>query len=50
MITDSKNISNATAKKDNDEIDLMALLFAILRGWKTIVFFAGVGLLVGIFV
>ena len=48
MITDSKNISNATAKKDNDEIDLMALLFAILRGWKTIVFFAGVGLLVGI--
>src|SRR5690606_4370661 len=30
------------------EIDLMALLFAILRGWKVIVFFAVLGLVIGI--
>ena len=48
MNTDSKNLSNSASKEDNDEIDLMALLFAILRGWKIIVFFAVVGLLLGI--
>ena len=48
MNTDSKNLSNSASKEDNDEIDLMALLFAILRGWKTIVFFAVLGLLIGI--
>ncbi|WP_372843773.1 polysaccharide biosynthesis tyrosine autokinase [Psychrobacter sp.] len=48
MNTDSKNVSNSAAKEDNDEIDLMALLFAILRGWKTIIFFAVLGLIVGI--
>ncbi|WAI88451.1 Tyrosine-protein kinase ptk [Psychrobacter sp. SC65A.3] len=48
MNTDSKNVSNSASKEDNDEIDLMALLFAILRGWKTIVFFAVLGLIVGI--
>lgn len=48
MNTDSKNVSNSAAKEDNDEIDLMALLFAILRGWKTIMFFAVLGLIVGI--
>ncbi|MGP4906591.1 polysaccharide biosynthesis tyrosine autokinase [Psychrobacter faecalis] len=48
MNTDSKNLSNSTSKEDNDEIDLMALLFAILRGWKIIVFFAVLGLLIGI--
>lgn len=48
MNTDSKNLSNAASKEDNDEIDLMALLFAILRGWKTIVFFAVLGLIVGV--
>lgn len=48
MNTDSKNLSNSASKEDNDEIDLMALLFAILRGWKTIVFFAVLGLIVGI--
>lgn len=48
MNTDSKNASSAVSKDDNDEIDLMALLFAILRGWKIIVFFALVGLIVGV--
>lgn len=48
MNTDSKNVSSSASKDDNDEIDLMALLFAILRGWKTIVFFAVLGLIIGI--
>ncbi|MCD1279105.1 lipopolysaccharide biosynthesis protein [Psychrobacter sp. CCUG 69069] len=48
MNTDSKNLSNSASKEDNDEIDLMALLFAILRGWKIIVFFAVLGLVVGV--
>ena len=48
MNTDSKNLSNAASKEDNDEIDLIALLFAILRGWKVIVFFAVLGLVIGI--
>jgi len=48
MNIDSKNLSNPASKEDNDEIDLMALLFAILRGWKIIVFFAVLGLLLGI--
>ena len=48
MNTDSKNLSNSASKEDNDEIDLMALLFAILRGWKTIVLFAVLGLIIGV--
>lgn len=48
MNTDSKNLSNAASKDDNDEIDLMALLFAILRGWKIVLFFALLGLLLGV--
>ncbi len=48
MSTDSKNVSNPVSKEDNDDIDLMALLFAILRGWKAILLFALLGLVVGI--
>ncbi len=48
MNTDSKNLSSSASKEDNDEIDLMALLFAILRGWKIIVFFAVLGLVLGV--
>lgn len=48
MNTDSKNLSSAASKEDNDEIDLMALLFAILRGWKVILFFTVLGLVIGI--
>lgn len=48
MNTDSKNVSNSDSKEDNDEIDLMAILFAILRGWKIILLFAVLGLVIGI--
>lgn len=48
MSTDSKNLSNPVSKENNDDIDLMALLFAILRGWKIIVFFAVLGLIIGV--
>lgn len=48
MSTDSKNLSNPVSKENNDDIDLMALLFAILRGWKTVLFFALIGLLIGV--
>lgn len=48
MNTDSKSLSKPIEQKDEDEIDLLALLFALLRGWKTILFFALVGLLIGV--
>lgn len=48
MSTDSKNLSKPVSKEDSDDIDLMALLFAILRGWKIIVFFAVLGLIIGV--
>lgn len=48
MNTDSQNTAKNAVEKDDDEIDLMALLFAILRGWKVIVFFAVLGLVIGI--
>jgi len=52
MNTDSQKISKPsndnTSHSDNDEIDLMALLLALLRGWKTILFFILLGLIIGI--
>ncbi|SLJ83927.1 GNVR domain-containing protein [Psychrobacter sp. DAB_AL43B] len=52
MNTDSQNMSkpiNDNANNsDNDEIDLMALLLALLRGWKTILLFILLGLVVGV--
>ncbi|MGO2623082.1 MAG: Wzz/FepE/Etk N-terminal domain-containing protein, partial [Psychrobacter sp.] len=48
MNTDSQNTAKNAVEKDDDEIDLMALLFAILRGWKIIVFFAVLGLIIGV--
>ena len=50
MNTDSQNLSkpiNAN-NSDNDEIDLMALLLALLRGWKVILLFILLGLVIGI--
>ena len=50
MNTDSQNLSkpiNAN-NSDNDEIDLMALLLALLRGWKVILLFIFLGLVIGI--
>ena len=52
MNTDSQNLSKPSNdnanNSDNDEIDLMALLLALLRGWKTILFFMLLGLVVGV--
>jgi tyrosine-protein kinase Etk/Wzc len=47
MNTDSQNTARSTAEKDDDEIDLMALLLVLLRGWKVVVFFAVLGLVIG---
>lgn len=47
MNTDSKNIGKNTTEK-NDEVDLMALLLLLLRGWKFVLFFAVLGLIIGI--
>ena len=48
MSTDSKNLSKPMSQEDNDDIDLMALLLVLLKGWKVVVFFAVLGLLIGI--
>ncbi|TSB23286.1 AAA family ATPase [Psychrobacter sp. YGAH215] len=52
MNTDSQKMSKPSndnaSNSDNDEIDLMALLLALLRGWKTILFFILLGLVIGI--
>ncbi|HCN16707.1 MULTISPECIES: polysaccharide biosynthesis tyrosine autokinase [Psychrobacter] len=48
MTIDSQNSAKTAVEKEDDEIDLVALLLALLRGWKTILFFAILGLLIGI--
>ena len=48
MNTDSKNLPKPIDQKEDDEIDLLALLFALLRGWKTILLFALLGLALGV--
>ena len=48
MNTDSKKLSNLAIKEDNDEINLLALMLVLLRGWKIILFFALLGLVIGI--
>jgi tyrosine-protein kinase Etk/Wzc len=45
--TDSKNLSMPTGKKDTDDIDLMALVLVLLRGWKIIALMVLLGLLIG---
>lgn len=47
MNTDANNLSKPAAENNND-IDLLALLSVFLRGWKVIVFFAVLGLLIGV--
>lgn len=44
---DSKDLSMPTGEKDNDNIDLMALVLVLLRGWKIIVIMAAIGFLIG---
>lgn len=48
MNTDSKNLSKTINEKDNDNIDLFALLLSLLRGWKILLGFAVLGLAIGI--
>jgi len=47
MNTDTKNAGQSNVE-DKDDIDVLALLFVVLRGWKTILFFALVALLIGV--
>lgn len=48
MNTDSNNLSKPVSKADSDEIDLLALALIFLRGWKILVLFALLGLVIGI--
>nr|WP_317200249.1 polysaccharide biosynthesis tyrosine autokinase [uncultured Psychrobacter sp.] len=47
MTSDSKNLSRP-ATDDTSDVNILVLLFSILRGWKTILFFALLGLLIGV--
>lgn len=47
MSTDSNKLSKTITENDNDSIDLLALLLVLLRGWKIIIFFALLGLAIG---
>ncbi len=47
MNTDTKNAGQSNVE-DKDDIDVLALLFVVLRGWKTILFFALIALLIGV--
>ena len=44
---DSKDLSTSTGEKNNDDIDLMALVLVLLRGWRIIALMAILGLLLG---
>lgn len=48
MSTDTSNPSQSKKQTTEEEIDLLALFFSLLRGWKTILFFALLGLIVGL--
>lgn len=50
MTTDSKKINNSSSSNvgDNDDIDLLALFWVILRGWKIILLLAVLGLIIGV--
>lgn len=48
MNTESNKFSKPIAENDNDEIDLLALLLSLLRSWKVVVFFALLGLVIGV--
>ena len=45
---DSKDLSTSTGEKNNEDIDLMALVLVLLRGWKIIALMAILGLLLGL--
>ncbi|WP_352339339.1 GNVR domain-containing protein, partial [Psychrobacter sp. 16-MNA-CIBAN-0192] len=48
MSTDTTNTYQSKQQASDDDIDLLALFFNILRGWKTILFLAFLGLMVGV--
>jgi tyrosine-protein kinase Etk/Wzc len=49
MVTNKDNTTlSKPSAENNDDIDFLAVLFGILRGWKTILFFALLGLLIGV--
>ena len=48
MSTDITNTYQSKQQASDDDIDLLALFFNILRGWKTILFLALLGLIVGV--
>ena len=48
MMKESQKSSQSVSDRDNDEIDLLALLWVLLRGWKMIIIFALLGLAIGV--
>lgn len=48
MNTDSQKLAKPASNPDDNEIDLLSLFWMLLRGWKVIVIFALVGLLIGV--
>jgi tyrosine-protein kinase Etk/Wzc len=48
MNTDSNNLSKPASENQGDDIDVLAMMLSVLRGWKTILFFTAIGLLVGL--
>ena len=48
MMKESQKSSQPVSDRDNDEIDLLALLWVLLRGWKMIIIFALLGLALGV--
>jgi len=48
MNTDSNNLSKSTTEKSSNDVDLLALVFVLLRGWKIVLFFALLGLIIGV--
>lgn len=45
---DTNKLSRPAAEKDGNDTDLLAIILVLLRGWKIVVFFAGLGLLIGV--
>lgn len=48
MSKTTPDLAKAAPEQDNDEIDLLALLLVLLRGWKVIIICALLGLLLGV--
>lgn len=48
MNTDTQQLPESTSNRDGDELDLLALFGSLLRGWKTILLCAFLGLVIGV--